>query len=669
MRAALSACALLALIPSEAFAAAAAQALCTRVVLHTTSSGKHWRTERTPCIRISARSVDFDAGDSPANPDGWTRNIQENRVGATYLSGAEAAGNWRNVVRPGKPSSTGYPHFAAVFTERIADYHRASLSRNSSVSENLDAVRNAVNRNVNELRSAYAERADGQPLVAAELRQRLATANHTLIDQANIARSTSDDWTHRVSIAAQDAHPLSLGDLSGRTTTSAEARNRIAEQVAPNGLIGNTSVLNALPASPTGEDASLRAALKAELRQFDETAADSITNRETFAEGRKAIEHALRFSTISPSLSRALQAEAVNAREVATGRISKREVAIWNEEARAWEMQAPSDARPRALAFATFFHGLATRIGEVLSTAGQPQQRPLHSVARITEDLVAQARASLSTDPVASLGGLFRARSLTENATLYGGLMKSLVSWSRGAAARVKALLTPSRLRPVEIASQFNTAVRQTVTAVELGEYGALGITSASDILGNEKLTELQSKLQAATAAAREEPKALAALDQLAPPRELYLDEKARRAAVADTRAEIAELRELRSLYLDRMELLDEYEVRTERLAAWANALSAGLSSDEVAAGAYALTGTTATSAEILAMAEQLREIAVEARQANRAIRDARESYGRDVAKADRLINAWLMVLPRPVWGYLIHGATLDTIPTDPPAP
>ena len=396
-------------------------------------------------------------------------------------------------------------------------------------------------------------------------------------------------------------------------------------------------------------------------------------------QGAEALRQAKYFAAQSPELAAVLYAEGRSARAFATGQSKVEEVASWDAASGKFVMSPIDEAVNRALPLAALVGDQTSIIRQKISSAaGGIKQRPPDSALRATEQIVDQAETELESDPVKSLGGLFRARTVLENLELYGGAWVKLTLWTRGAAKRLKEAFSPpktfkdpgaaGKYIAIEISKKLKSSISSYKKSLESGEYAMLGIDKVQDIFGSDALTEVKKSLKDASEAADQEAQPLTGLESIAPTIDLLLLPEARLANEENTKEEISELTKLRDLYSDRQGDLKLYQQRLLALSSLANLYASELSSPAWATVASMKCLSTVCAAEVIALSDQLSEVGSSAQDASRQTQKAIERYESEIKKIDQLLDAWLQVLPDPsVRGYRPFGAPLRDLGTQLP--
>lgn len=654
-------------------AAPAAVVTCTRVTMFISLSWAGEVLETVPCIISKSKDVNFDvnvnlvksSNSSDAGSGSWVQNLPANETGTTYLSLDELAGDFRGVVRGAKPYIESAGYFGSLFAESLSSYRQAAINRNESVDTNLNRVRGAATSTASDIAQAKFKRDDGLPQVAAQLIKKLDENLIANSAKVSLAESTTTDMRSQLSKLPQPPPPADLASLSGRNRLPQELASSVGQAIDPLSIVGTVSLLGK---NKSGQ--GLANAVDLEFKEYDRMD-PTILASARLRQGVEALKQAKYFATRSPELARALYAQGRSARAFATGESKVDEVAVWDGTKNRFAMAPAADAVNRALPIAAFFGDQTAALrGQISNAAGGVSHRPSDSILRTTEQIVVRAEEQLDSDPVKSLGGLFRARTLMENIKLYGGAWVKLTKWAAGAAKRLREVFAPpptikepggvGKYIAIEVSKKLKDAFSTYSKSMEAGEYAVLGISNVQDIFGSDALIELKTSLRDAIEAANEEAKPLSSLDEVAPKVELWVSNDARSANENNSKSEVAELIKLRELYMNRGAVLKTYTQRLDALSALSNLYSAELSSPVWAILASQKCMNTGCGYEVIALRDQLVELGSLSQDASSQTRKAIDRYDVELKKIDQLIDAWLQVLPDPsVNGYRVFGVPL----------
>jgi hypothetical protein len=650
----------LALVACEGFAAPYAIGTCLRVYALITLDWQGEVREYVPCIITKPDGINFDPGmgvqsGGNAYSGTWVGNLPANETGSVYLSAGDLAGNFRGVVRPAKPIIDGAAYFGSLFAEPLFQYQQAAINRNQSVDDNLSIVRGSAVKTRDELKTAAAARSNGAQQVAAQQVDQVARNSEANKKQAEGAQEAAASIKQQLAQLPTQSSPIDLASLDRRKVMPPEIAKSVSAAVDPKSLVGSVSLADG---STVNQTKGLVNAIDLELGEYDRIDT-ALQNKEAFKEGSEALRQARFFAASNSKLAAALYAEGRNARAFLLNEVPVREVAAWNNDKKKFEMIRIDDAVNRALPWASFFGDKSTALRKDISdAAGGLKFKPDESTLRVTEQIVEDAESRLESDPVVSLGGLFRARTLLENAKLYGGIWSKLNKWSKGAASRLReAFAPPETLKDpggvgkyiaTDISKRLKESFATYRSALEAGDYALLGSDKVNDVFGSALLGEMKDSLKNASDAARDEVKPLANLDEVAPTVAHWVSNDARIANAQYTKTEIAELTKLRELYVSRVGQLKIYSERLEVLSRLTALYSSELSKPGWAIAASMKCLSTVCAAEIISISEQLADISGLSRGAGSEVAAAIKRYDEELRKLDQLIDAWLLVQPDP---------------------
>lgn len=670
MRISCSIAALMIAVTAPSSASAKATAVCERVefvIVAGATPSEYVNKQYYPCIVTDANKIDYSNGEQNSSvagngrSDSWVSNLRPNETGAIYLDKSDSPTDFRNIVRGAKPYLEGAAYLGSLFAEPLANYHAAALNRNASVDTNLNKVRWAIGQTSTDLMQEKIEKDKGLREVSTQQRQMLANMVNENSQKVTMANTATSDLAARLSKLPQPKPVENLTDLGNRNKLPQELIRNISQAVDPQGVVGSVTLLGS-----TNPGQALANAVDLELKEYARLSPALLATGQ-LKQGAEALNQAKYFSSYSPKLAKALYAEARSARAFVTGESKVDEVATWDSEESNFTFTRRADAVNRALHVAILFGDRTNALKkEIAKAAGGKAQRPPDTTLGVTEKLVADAEDQLDSDPVKSLRGLFRARTLIENTKLYGDAWTKLNKWASGAAKRLKEALTPPKTQTepgglgkyvaTEISKKLKESLSLYAKGVEAGEYATLGINKVQDLFGSDTLTELKKSLQDAYDALDTECKPLAGLDSIAPTVELWVSEGARVANEINSKSEIQELLKLRDLYENRMSVLRTYAQRLEVLSELAYMSSRELESPFWASQAGWNCKTTLCIEELLALSEQLAEVGAYSQNARKKTLATIDRYEADRKKIDQLIDAWLLVLPAPVNGYPVIG-------------
>ncbi len=648
------------LVGANGNAAPAAMATCTRVTAVITAGAEPYESvEQVPCVVTKGGSVNFDAGvpgkgDPSSRRGTWTGNLPANETGSAYLTDADLAGDLRAVLRPSKPLIDGAAYFGSIFAEPLIQYQQAAINRNQSVDTNLGSIRGSANATSNDLAQALASRSSGLTSVTGQLRDRLAANLQNNVSIGNAAQQTVVSVKSKLDALPKQQEVIDVAALDRAKSLPAAIVQSVGSEVDHRRLVGNVGLLGGAKVNTNG----LVNAVDAEMARFEKLDS-TLRAKPEFLDGIDALRQARYYAVRSPAMASALYAEALNARAFLVGEAKVREVAVWNSAEARYELQDIASAFNRVLPLARFFGDRTSDARSKINEAAQGAKfKPDDTTLRVTEQLLDDAEERLGSDPVASLGGLFRARTLLENAKLYGGAWVKLNKWAKGASGRLREAFAPpkTQLDPGEfgkdVATGISKGLREAMSnyksAVEAGDYALLGSDKVNDIFGAEMLTDLKSSLKGAVEAARREAGPLANLDEVAPPVALWVSNDARIANFENTKEEIAELSKLRDLYTARVQTLQLYSTRLGALDKLSSLYSSELSQPGWGVAASMKCLSTICAAEIIAMSEQLSEISSLSRDAAKEVGTTTDRYKAEIEKLEKLIDAWIQVRPNP---------------------
>jgi hypothetical protein len=641
----------------QAFALPAAQLLCAKYM----PVGAAVASSTISCAIITEGDVKLSEG-QPGDERSWTANIATNTVDATYLSSEEASIQFSTVFRWAKPRYVGYEHFSQVFVEDLLRDTQISVQRNKLVSENLDTIKIQTEKIVKDMKAAHERRLAGQGALGNKVRLHLADVKVAANTNKNTSSAVTVQLKSQLATAPSEEKTISLTDIPAHSTDEILMKRKIDESKAEKPLVGQTSFFGPQQSSKI----ILTASIESEKIAYSQVNAPAIIGNPVFKEGQQALKFAALYTESQPGMATALYWQAVNARAYASGTVGSREVAAWDNSSHAWTMQKPDTAAALALPFAYAFNDIQTRISENLRSGTKPaSQRPADSIISVTERMVSDARASIDTDPVKSLNGLFRARTLSENAKLYGGTLINLNKWVSGASKNLRDSLTPllQNALPGEVYGQIKNSIANYSKAIEAGDYAVLGLNKVGDMFGSEALTDLSTRLVSGKKSVETEPPALPALDGLAPTLDLWIYENARAENEENSKREIVELTKLRNTYLERAESLNKYAQRIETLDELTHQISAVVLDQGLVLVAGTSMFETASTATTMGVGLQLEEVSQQARQTAQAIRSAEQRYREQAGTIDQMSGAWMMVLPKsPIYEYKLYGSALEKI-------
>lgn len=647
----------------DSHCAPAQVATCIRVMVVITPKDAREVEEQYPCIVTDSNKLNFDGGTSYKKPSSsarsWIDDLPGNETGAIYLdpsnatSGSGGTGDFRDLTRRIKPYIAGAAFFGSLFAEPLINYHQAALNRNEGVDLNLSRIRGASMKTSSELAQLKAEKAAGLSAISAQQMKLLAQHAARNKETSNSASAVASQLHERLVQLPAPASPTDLSALSGRNGLPAELVQGVSKTIDPHLTVGAVTMLGK---SKTGQ--GLINAVELELKEYDKLD-PAVRASSRLRQGEAALRQAQYFAAQSPGLANALFAEGRSARAFAIGEAKVDEVAVWDSSQGRVSMAPIGDAVNRVLGFAVFFGDRTAALNaQIAKAAGGVPQRPPDSALRTTEQIVANAQAQLDSDPIKSLGGLFRARTLLENMQLYGGAFAKLNKWTFGAAKILRnAFSPPAALKDpggagkyiaIEVSKKLKDSLKRYSKAVEAGEYATLGIDKVQDLFGSETLAELKKSLQDARDSVKTEAQPLTDLDRVAPTVDLWLLNDARAANEANSKAEISELMTLQGLYADRVKVLETYRQRLEALSSLTDLYARELDSPAWLTIASLNCMTTACAAEVMALGEQLGEVSNLSRGAGEETKKALERYDMELKKIDQLIDAWLLVLPDP---------------------
>ncbi|WP_147440702.1 hypothetical protein [Paraburkholderia sp. RAU2J] len=601
----------------------------------------------------------------------WIGDLPPNETGVIYIKGAgggaEAgsdagadAGSYREVSRGAKPYIESAGYFGSLFAEEMVEYRAAAINRNESVELNLGRVRQTANATAEDLAGAVKARNEGLAQSTQQTGDMISTNLGAVGEKLKLATDGAKNLDARLSALGVADAPSGESSLAGREVLPVEVVRAATLAVDSARLVGQESLAGS---APNG----LSNAADIELGEYDKLD-PALRGSPGLVQGAEALRQAKYYSKTNPEMAGALYAEGRSARAFATGEIGTAQVAVWDVSAGNIAMVPVTDAANRVLPVASFFGAQRLRVESMLedaaggtgtnaNTAAAPD-----SVLRTTQRIVAEATETLASDPVKSLGGLFRARTLVENIKLYGGAWAKLTKWSAGAAARLRKLFSPppkvaypggaGRYIAIEVSKNLKNAVSEYQKNLQAGQYAIYGIGSVYDMFGTDELAELKTSLKDGAYAASVEAKPMEDLYTVAPTLyRLWVSNDARKANEADSKAEIAQLNQLRDLYEARVQTLLQYGDRIKALSGLAtvdaSALDSPLAFGYIRALCSPQTGTVC-DAEVFATSEQLREVSALSDDARRETAKTVERYRRELEKLDQLIDGWLMVLPDP---------------------
>ncbi len=647
-------------------AAPAAVAVCTRVVIWITPDWSGEKTELVPCAVTQPNSIEFFEGKAREVGDvhgtSWISKMPPNETGASYLSYGDLGGNWRSLTKGAKAFLGTAPYFASLFGEPLVNYQAAAVTRNDSVSDNLRRIRNAAKMASADLTHARAERETGAAEVAKNQLQQLATNVAANNEIRGRALSAQIGVATRLSQLPPQTKSISLAEIAARNQFPPDVSRRAADAVDTRHMVGSAS----LAGDRRNVDGIANAA-DLLLTRYEKLDSAKWANP-IVKQGTEALRQAKHFAQNAPQLAGTLYAQGRSALAFITGESASYEVAVWDSERHKFTLAPDSIAVNRVLPLASFFGDQTGRLkAQVAKAAGPEAQRPPDTVVRVTEQIVSDAEASLDSDPIKSLGGLFRARTLMENAELYGGAFKKLTKWAVGAAGRMRTLFGPppdlsepgmfGKYIALEVSKKLKGGIESYRNAIEAGEYGMLGINKVQDIFGEDTLTELKSSLKLASEAAMAEAKPLDKLDEVAPTVELWVLSEARAANATNSQNEVKELLKLRDLYMNRIEKLHAYSSRLEVLSRLSDVYAQTLSDPSWLMVETIRCMGTACAANAIALSDQLYEVSGLSATARREALAAAARYESQLKQIDQLVEAWLAVLPDPsVFGYRRAG-------------
>ena len=627
-----------------------------------------------PCIVTKANTIDFFGTNTYSFPTdnghagSWVASLPENETGAIYLETSDSAVDFRNVVRGAKPYIEGASYFGSLFSEPLANYYKAAINRNATVDANLSQVRWAATRTSNELGQEKSDRNNGLHQVSVQQSQKLEEMVKDNAARVASANATASDLASRLSSLPQPKPPEDLASLGSRNKIPQDLTHSIAEVVDAHTMVGSVSLISGVPPS-----LGLANAADLELKEYEQLS-PQLRMTQRLKEGAEALKQAKYFAPRNPELARILYAEGCGARAFALGKSKKDEVASWDVDQTKFVWISRQDSINRALHFAVLFGDRATKIrAEIINAAGGVTQRPPDTTLRITEQLVSDAEQQLDSDPVKSLGGLFRARTLIQNVKLYGGAWAKLTAWTVGAAKRlVDAFYPPPLIKEpgglgkyvaLEVSKRLKHALTAYSKSIEAGDYAAIGISKVSDIFGSQMLEELKESLRDAYEAVGQEAKPLAGLDKLAPTVELWVSKDARLANEANSKSEIAQLMKLYDLYTERTTALRTYVARLEALSELSNFISSQLDSPALIGAVSARCYTSLCAQQVMAVKDQHEEVANLAKDTKQKTEQAIKRYELEIEKIEELIDGWLLVLPdSPSDGYPVFGAPIQRL-------
>lgn len=650
----------LSLMVGPGFAAPYAIGNCLRVSIHITSKFEGEVLELVPCIIARSGGINFDPGttaQSGANTHTgtWVGDLRPNETGAIYLSAGDLGGNFRGAVRPVKPIVDGAAYFGSLFAEPLFQYQQAAVSRNQSVDENLSIVRGSAVKTNDELKAAIVDRLNGAQQIAVQQGDLIASNSEVSRRQADGSRAAAIGIKQKLAQLPNQVSAIDLTSLDRRRNLPPGIVRNISEAVGSESLVGSVALGGSSTPNPTN---GLANAIALESSEYDRIEI-SARGKEAFKEGLDALQLANFFSKSNIKIATALYADARSARAFLLNEVPVRQVADWSNQKNDFEMVRIDDAVNRVLTWAKIFGDKSIALKkDVADVAGGLKFKPDDSTLRVTEQIIEDAESRLDSNPVASLGGLFRARTLFENTTLYGGIVSKLNKWKEGNAARLRELFLPPETReyPGGVGKYVATGVSKQLkesfgaynAAIEAGEYALLGSDKVRDVFGSELLGEIKVSLKDASEAARNEVRPLANLDEVAPLVSHWVSNEARIANAQNTKTEIAELTKLQNLYLARAGTLKIYAGRLEALSRLTALYSSSLSklSWELVAIPGCLSSTCIP--EIVSITDQLSEVSNLSKDANIEVASTLKRYDDEIKKLDQLIDAWLMVQPDP---------------------
>lgn len=627
------------------YGARKAQVLCAHFVVARLPDGRA-ESSQYRCIAVEPSNlVTYPMIDLEATERfGWVSSINPNEVGATYVSEGEfSSGEFSGLQRALKPvSSAANAHMVQVFADDLMAYQNANVNASTSVEENLEAIRHAAANTAGVLEMSVAARISGAPSVVlqqtVELQRGLAETRNLSIRTT----SWSDGLASHLRAAPNTATPIDLVSLRSRSATFAtETQIAAATAVQDRPLISHPALAsnNARPSSSL----SLRNAIRLQRQAYAEVDPSSIKHNTAYGRGRTGVDLADFYWSRNEQIADVLLTYSVNAFAYAKGEASRLDEPGWNADQQRWALMKDVPDGQSLLSAATLVQSWSQRAIEATQPSAEKHKETAASVSRITRELVERAQLDLASDPRRTLGGLFRARTLADNARLYGDTVTELHSWVPGNAGRFREVLEPKRVdeedNPFESAEEMVEGLEK---ALSITTHSLLGDDQANDVFGAEALATLKDSIRGAIDVVRHEPVALPALDDIAPTMDMWLDGNVRAARAESTKKELVELQELRDLYSARADVLDDFAKRMDAL----DRLSWTFSSELEGLVPLLQMFGSAASTKGFANAQQLGDVSSLSHDGAAAMREAAARYRSDLVRVDMLIDGWTCVLP-----------------------